>query len=578
MILARPALIWLAPLCALAIFSTGCGKNADQDKNSPAGGTSMSDKEMSVDLGGGAKMKFLNVPSLNIWVGQCEVSNLEYRRQKEKHDSGDHKGISVSEDDQPAANVAWKDAQAFCDWMNKEHGKDENNFYKFRLPTGSEWEKYAVAGKPGIFPWGNNSPTPPKDWNYYGEENKEIARKIKGHNDKFKASAPVRKSGKNAWGLYGVGGNVWEWTSDSYDESDKYRVYRGGSWADAEPLFMKVDRRSYNPKDYKGITVGFRVVAEVTRMTPEEKAKAVEEAAKKAEAAAAAEIAKTEADRKLAEAKQAQNSAARAEEDREKSEKREMTKSEVEKLMAGRKFDEASARLAAYLVEFGKDEYYKKNYELVKNIKVISMSDDAAMEFMWIASLKLWVGKYEVSNKQFKLHDKNHSSGDFKGENMDGDAQPVVQVSFEDAETYCQWMTEQYGKKAKGEFRLPTEKEWETFAMCGQQREFPWGNEWPPAKGNFGLIDGYDDGYQVSCPITESGDNEWGLFGVGGNVWEWCQGALDSTEQLHVFRGGAWNLNKPDALKIANRSGDTEDRRSSYVGFRIVLVAPQPAP
>lgn len=566
----------LATLFALALFSAGCGKGAG-DKKAKGDKTRFSETTMSVDLGEGAMMHFIKVPSLNLWVGQYEVSNLEYRRLNKTHDSGDHEGTSVSEDDQPVVNVSWTEAQAFCDWLNKEHGKDDQRTYKFRLPTGSEWETYALAGKNGMFPWGNNNPKPPGNWNYYGEENKAIARKIKGHKDGYKASAPVRKSGKNALGLYGVGGNVWEWTSDPYDETDKYRVYRGGSWADAEPLFMKNSRRSYNPKNYKGLTVGFRVVAEVADMTPEEKAVAAEALRKKTEAAAAAAAAKAEADRVAAENAKEQASALMAEQERAKTEKREMAKNELEKLLAGRRFDEASAHLEAYASEFGKDEFFKKNQELVKNIKILSMADDARMEFMWIETLGVWVGKYEVSNKQYKLCNKEHSSGTFKDENMDGDAQPAVLVSYEDAETFCKWMTDRYGQKAGGEFRLPTESEWEAFALCGRQRDFPWGNEWPPAKGNFGLIEGYEDGYLVSCPITESGDNEWGLFGVGGNVWEWCQGSLDGAGQFHVFRGGAWNLNKPDSLRIANRSGDAADTRSSYVGFRVVLSAPPPA-
>ena len=568
----------LTPLFALAILSAGCGKDTGADKDAPAEKTSISETEMVVNLGGGAKMKFLKVPALNLWVGQFEVSNLEYRRLKKTHDSGDHKGISVSEDDQPVVNVTWNEAKAFCDWLNKEHGMDESRTFKFRLPTGSEWETYALAGKTGIFPWGNNSPNPPGKWNYYGEENKDVARKIKGHNDGYEASAPVRKSGKNALGLFGVGGNVWEWTDEAYDESDKYRVYRGGSWADAEPLFMKVARRSYNTKDYKGATVGFRVVAEVAEMTAEQKAEAAEALKKKAEAAAKAEAAKAEADRAAAEASQARESASKAEQERAKIEKREMAKNELERLLAGRRFDEASARLEAYAAEFGKDDYFKKNQELVKNIKILSLSEGATMEFMWVEPLGLWVGKYEVSNKQYKLCDKEHSSGMFKDENMDGDSQPVIQVSYNDAEAYCKWLTDSHGAAAKGEFRLPTEQEWETFALCGQQRDFPWGSEWPPTKGNYGLIEGYDDGYPVSCPITESGDNEWGIFGVGGNVWEWCQGSLDGTGHFNVFRGGAWNLNKPDSLRIANRAGDAADTRSSFVGFRVVLNAPPPAP
>ena len=129
--------------------------------------------------------------------------------------------------DYPANGVSWFGAQAFCEWLSKRTGKI------FRLPTEAEWEKAARGGLTGMrYPWGSDSP-----------EGRAQYGKI-SHDPKYTLCA-VGSYAPNAFGLYDVAGNVWEWCQDYYakdyyqispyenpkgPEEGNMRVLRGGSW------------------------------------------------------------------------------------------------------------------------------------------------------------------------------------------------------------------------------------------------------------------------------------------------------------------------------------------------------------
>jgi formylglycine-generating enzyme required for sulfatase activity len=127
-----------------------------------------------------------------------------------------------SKDDHPIVRVTWDEAQAYCEWAG------------CGLPTEAQWEYAARGGQDGLkYPWG--SEISPEHANYAGS--------------KWKGTSPVRSYPANAWGLYDMAGNVWEWVADWYDEnyygtlptgkptddprgpqSGKVRVLRGGSF------------------------------------------------------------------------------------------------------------------------------------------------------------------------------------------------------------------------------------------------------------------------------------------------------------------------------------------------------------
>ncbi len=166
-------------------------------------------------------------------------------------------------------------------------------------------------------------------------------------------------------------------------------------------------------------------------------------------------------------------------------------------------------------------------------------------------------------------------------------------VDFNDARDYAEWMTEKdIGVMLSGyRYRLPTEDEWVTYARCGDGREFPWGNSWPPVSGEAGNyldttavlswgerisglieIPGYTDGHAVAAPVDELWVNPWGLAGAGGNVWEICAPA-SAGGSFEGWRGASWRMGSKDSLHYSTvlLPGQFQMTRGFDCGFRLVL-------
>ncbi len=213
------------------------------------------------------------------------------------------------------------------------------------------------------------------------------------------------------------------------------------------------------------------------------------------------------------------------------------------------------------------------------------------IEFVWIPAMRCWVGKYEVTNLQYRRCVPKHDSGKLEGISLNGGTQPVVNVSFHEAQRYAAWVRLICAGYVPAGFRvrLPTGTEWQVFAECGDGREYPWGDEWPPKYGNYQdasakrekvtngrTISGYDDGFPVTCPIRESGGNTWGLYGVGGNVWEWTTDVYAPGVDARVLRGGAKGMWDKRLMTCAFRDRrERPTKRGHGYGFRLV-VAPLP--
>ena len=172
-----------------------------------------------------------------------------------------------------------------------------------------------------------------------------------------------------------------------------------------------------------------------------------------------------------------------------------------------------------------------------------------------------WIDRYEVTNDQYRAFVEatgNRVPYDWqKGEIPAGKQDhPVVRVSWEDAQAYCQWAGA----------RLPTEAEWEKGARGTDARQYPWGNTFDGSRLNFcdrncefdWKDTDVDDGYARTAPVGSfpAGASPYGALDMAGNVWEWVADWYDGdyyrrspgsnpagpdSGGYRVLRGGSWS-------------------------------------
>jgi formylglycine-generating enzyme required for sulfatase activity len=184
---------------------------------------------------------------------------------------------------------------------------------------------------------------------------------------------------------------------------------------------------------------------------------------------------------------------------------------------------------------------------------------------------------------------QNDYSGERAAENL-----PVVNVSWNDARAYADWLSQRTGKR----YRLPSEAEFEYALRSGSTTRYPWGDGNPDkAIGNFtgegdrspskrswsSAFPRYSDGYWGPAPVKSFPADAFGLYDMEGNVSEWVEDCWhdnyvraprDSAAwvnpgcERHVVRGGSWGSD-PDQVRSAFRLAAAADTRSARVGFRV---------
>jgi formylglycine-generating enzyme required for sulfatase activity len=219
----------------------------------------------------------------------------------------------------------------------------------------------------------------------------------------------------------------------------------------------------------------------------------------------------------------------------------------------------------------------------------IPLGTGEELSFIWLESLKLWFGKYELTNGQYRRYKLSHTSMFVESISLDQDDQPAVFVTWNEAKKYCNWLNNNYSEAIPDGwiFRLPTSMEWMYSAQCGTERKYPWGDDWPPLHGNYSDlsakkvlpnwrgIPNYNDGFPATCPVIYSGTNEWGLCGMGGNVWEWCEDWYGRDKKNKIRHGGGWDFDTKDSLSIDYKGFDRPNMKYDTVGFRIVIAKRQ---
>jgi formylglycine-generating enzyme required for sulfatase activity len=222
------------------------------------------------------------------------------------------------------------------------------------------------------------------------------------------------------------------------------------------------------------------------------------------------------------------------------------------------------------------------------------------------------MGRFEVSNRQYRCFDPDHDSGletgeayqfgdDERGFPLDRPEQPVVRVSWNQAMAFCDWLSKTTGRQ----FTLPTEAQWEFACRAGTTTPFSYGTmdcdfsafanfsdathhtvyyhhvpdalpPWRPADTRF------DDRWRVAAPVGTFLPNPWGLHDLHGNVAEWTSSDYRSDNAnsyrstvpsspgtRKVVRGGSW-LDVPRRGRSAFRLHYEPSQAVSDVGFRVI--------
>lgn len=198
------------------------------------------------------------------WMGKYEMTQAQYESVMGNNPSN-FKGSNL-----PVESVSWNDAVSFCERFGAKYGA------QVRLPTEAEWEYACRAGTTTRYYWGDNAGEACR----YGNVADKSAKSkysdwtVVGCNDGYVQTAPVGSFAPNAWGLYDMSGNVWEWCADRYGEkyygsspnnnpkgpgAGESRVLRGGSWLDLD-LSIRSAYRDWGGPGNRSSSDGFRLV------------------------------------------------------------------------------------------------------------------------------------------------------------------------------------------------------------------------------------------------------------------------------------------------------------------------------
>jgi len=230
----------------------------------------------------------------------------------------------------------------------------------------------------------------------------------------------------------------------------------------------------------------------------------------------------------------------------------------------------------------------------------------------------VWMSECEITNAQFRRFDPSHDSGyyskrrdraDGKGLSLNGDEQPAVRLSYEQAMDFCRWLSNRSGLTVT----LPTEQQWEYACRAGTATPLNYGlvdDDFAPhanlADRTFStgvmnadgrmmpeggvtqatggvphlLLEGakladtrFDDGKRVTAPVASYKPNRWGLYDMHGNAAEWTLSKYDADRK--VVRGGSF-FDRPARSRSSFRLGYPSWRRVFNVGFRIVVLDDKP--
>jgi formylglycine-generating enzyme required for sulfatase activity len=465
-----------------------------------------------------------------------------------------------SGDRHPVEQVSWEDCKQWLNQLNEAHPSIISS-----LPTEAQWEYSCRAGSTSEY--------------CFGDEEQELEKYAWYGKNSDSKTHPVAEKLANAWGLYDVHGNVWEWCQDwfgAYTQKNitdpiglsegEQRVLRGGCWLYAGQSLRSASRHGNFPSN-KNYDLGFRIASSALGAEPSERASSVKVIVKP-----------TELDRDPPEAR--------------------FWKS-------GKKPDWVSA--------FGKDKYglwcefQVPNYwpdteangkermgtepmgfvtQRMRWIKpgTFVMGSPETTSDLWIRdetehevtlTQGFWMAATPCTQELWLSVDRKSNPSKFFGRRH----HPVDGISWEDCQAWIKKL-KQYVPLMNPS--LPSEAQWEFTCRAGATGEYCFGD----SENELGYYAWYgSNSGNGHHSVGQKLPNAWGVYDMHGNIWEWChdwygrfsrKSVVDpiglEKGQLRVTRGGGWNSPARDLRSSCRFIGAPNDRLN-FLGFRIASSA-----
>ena len=434
-------------------------------------------------------------------------------------------------DDEPVMHLCWNDCVAFCKWLSKEEGRE------YCLPTEAEWEYACRAGTTTPWNFGDIA-------DFDSEGHKHAIWSDGGQ--KFDVPHAVGRRQPNAFGLYDMHGNMWEYVADwwhrlSYKESpiddptgpamqseknDLRRIIRGssfdwGRWGGDSAYRMRITQRS-NQHPHMSFRVALRIKG-VKGVPP-----AVDP-------------------------------------DEERRRKKRDPGADSDEVVAALKADVPhDVHSKELTIDLGGG--VKMEFVLIPAGSFLMGSDQGAKDELpvhrVVISRPFYMAKHEVTQSQWEAvmgKDKRLTELSEGDNDMSGPSKAMNGLSW----TACQNLISKLKQKSPDHaFALPTEAQWEYACRAGSTSEFYFGDDaselgeyawfagnmiWPGLPGYRGRTFYHD--------VGKKKPNVWGLYDMHGGVWEWCADRYDAdyyfdspfldpsgpeSGRFRVLRGGSW--------------------------------------
>jgi hypothetical protein len=227
-----------------------------------------------------------------------------------------------------------------------------------------------------------------------------------------------------------------------------------------------------------------------------------------------------------------------------------------------------------------------------------SWKNSLGMKFVVVPGIRVLFSAWDTRVQDYAAFsdaangvDSSWRQVEYKGGRVsDGLDHPVTMVSWNDAEAFCQWLTDKERRAGvisqEQSYRLPTDTEWSAAVGLDEERGdtpedkdskikgvYPWGTAWPPPTG----AGNYDpslnvDTYKSTSPVGGFAANRYGLYDMGGDVWQWCEDWYNKEQKRRVLRGASWCNIGRDSLLSSSRFYRAPGERDNILGFRCVLV------